>query len=146
MYMPNVFPPILESLDVSRKLDIPDTNETKISGTATNFNIFTNIVPNGETQSEIYSPIPANTDTIPRIKPRIKPRIIFVWSAIFYFLLCKYKSTKTFAAIASTIGTARGTTQGSCLPFPLTVTDLFSLSTLSWSFIIVETGLKATLK
>ena len=49
--MPNVFPPILESLDVSRKLDIPDTNETKISGTATNFNIFTNIVPNGEIQS-----------------------------------------------------------------------------------------------
>jgi len=78
MYMPNVFPPILESLDVSCKLDIPDTNETKISGTATNFNIFTNIVPNGETQSEMYSPIPANTDTIPRIKPRIKPRIIFV--------------------------------------------------------------------
>ena len=53
-------------------------NETKINGTATNFNIFTNIVPNGEIQSEMNSPIPANTDTIPRIKPRIKPRIIFV--------------------------------------------------------------------
>ena len=34
------------------------------------------------------------------------------------------KSTKTNAAIASTIGTALGTTHGSCLPFPFISTIL----------------------
>ena len=51
--MPNVFPPILESFDVSLKFEMPDTKETKIRGTATNFSIFTNIVPKGITQSVI---------------------------------------------------------------------------------------------
>ena len=56
------------------------------------------------------------------------------------------KSTITNAAIASTMGTARGTTQGSCLPLPETVVSFPCLSILFWSFIIVATGLKATLK
>lgn len=50
------------------------------------------------------------------------------------------------AAIASTIGTALGTTQGSCLPVALIVVSLPSTSTVGCSIIIVATGLKATRK
>ena len=146
IYILNVFPPILESLEVSLRLEIPETKETKIKGTATSFNILTKIVPNGIIQSVITFPIPPKTDTIPSTSPRTKPKIILLCNGINYILLCKYKSTKTFAAIDSTIGTALGTTHGSCLPFPLMVIFLFLSLILFWSFIIVDTGLKATLK
>ena len=33
-YIPKVFPPILESLEVSRRFDIPEIKETNINGTA----------------------------------------------------------------------------------------------------------------
>ena len=80
--MPNVFPPILESFDVSLKFEMPDTKETKIRGTATNLSIFTNIVPKGITQSVIWLPIPINTDAMPIRRPNIKPEIILLWSGI----------------------------------------------------------------
>ena len=52
----------------------------------------------------------------------------------------------TNAVIASTIGTALGTTHGSCLPFPfISVASKDSLI-VSCVCIIVATGLNATLK
>ena len=48
--------------------------------------------------------------------------------------------------MASTIGTALGTTQGSCLPFPIISTLSPFLFIVYWEFIIVETALNATLK
>ena len=50
------------------------------------------------------------------------------------------------AAIASTIGTALGSTQGSCLPVALSVVAFPFVSTVGCSFITVATGLKATRK
>jgi hypothetical protein len=61
-------------------------------------------------------------------------------------LLSSRKSTITNAAMASTMGTALGTTQGSCRPLPSTITLFPLLSMLSWSFMMVATGLKAILK
>ena len=87
IYIPKVLLPILDNFEVSLKLEIPDTKETKIKGTATSFNIFTNIVPKGIIQSDINSPIPIKTDVIPTIKPKTKPRIIFEWRAILLFTL-----------------------------------------------------------
>jgi hypothetical protein len=48
--------------------------------------------------------------------------------------------------MASTIGTARGNTQGSCLPLGLIVISLLFMSTVFCSFNNVAIGLKATLK
>ena len=50
------------------------------------------------------------------------------------------------AAIASTIGTALGSTHGSCRPLALRIVSLPSLSTVGCSMSTVATGLKATLK
>ena len=64
----------------------------------------------------------------------------------FLDLLIIKRSKITIAAIDSTIGTALGTTHGSCLPLAFIVVLLPLLSTVSCSFIIVATGLNATLK
>ena len=61
-----------------------------------------------ETQSEMYSPIPANTFIIPRTKPRIKPRIIFLEAPFFISYFANISQLKHLT-IASTMGTARGT-------------------------------------
>ena len=50
------------------------------------------------------------------------------------------------AAMASTMGTARGKTQGSCRPRAFKMVSLPSLSTVSCSINRVATGLKATRK
>src|SRR5437870_7014114 len=55
-------------------------------------------------------------------------------------------STKTSAVMASTMGTARGRTQGSCRPRALMVVFLNSVFTVSCSRMTVATGLKATRK
>ena len=47
--------------------------------------------------------------------------------------------------MASTIGTARGTTQGSCLPFPSKTIDSPAALMVFWFCIMVATGLNATL-
>ncbi len=52
----------------------------------------------------------------------------------------------TKAAMASTMGTALGTTQGSCLPLPETTVSSPFISILYWSLMMVATGLNATLK
>ena len=82
MYIPKVFPPILESLEVSRRFDIPEIKETNINGTATSFSILTNIVPKGIIQSETKSFKPIKTEMIPKTKPISNPKIIFECKAI----------------------------------------------------------------
>ena len=52
-------------------------------------------------------------------------------------------STSTSAIIASTMGTARGSTQGSWRPRPSSVVGLPSTSTVSCDRMMVATGLKA---
>ena len=52
-------------------------------------------------------------------------------------------SAMTMAVMASTIGTARGSTHGSCLPFPLATASCPAVSTVLWSCMMVATGLKA---
>lgn len=64
----------------------------------------------------------------------------------FATLPLNQKSASTSAAIASTIGTARGTTQGSWRPLPFISVSLPVLSKVGWVCIIVATGLNATLK
>ena len=56
---------------------MPDTKEKKIRVTATNFSIFTNIVPKGIIQSETKEFKPIKTEMIPKIKPISNPKIIF---------------------------------------------------------------------
>ncbi len=50
------------------------------------------------------------------------------------------------AAIASTTGTARGSTQASCRPRAFMIVGVPSSVTVSCSIRMVATGLKATLK
>ena len=50
------------------------------------------------------------------------------------------------AALASTIGTARGKTQGSCRPRAFRVVSIPSMFTVSCSISTVATGLNATRK
>ena len=45
--------------------------------------------------------------------------------------------------MASTMGTARGSTHGSCRPRPLSTVGLPSSSTVSWACMMVAGGLKA---
>ena len=85
--MLNVLPPILDNLAVSLKFEIPEIKETKIKGTATNFSILTNMVPNGITQLVIVLLMPRNTEVIPKRRPKINPIIIFVCNCIFYFII-----------------------------------------------------------
>lgn len=55
-------------------------------------------------------------------------------------------SANTMAAIASTMGTARGRTHGSCRPRPITFTPASSRESVHCSLAIVAVGLNATLK
>ena len=71
------------------------------------------------------------------------------FTAIYYILLellTNIASNIVMAVIASTIGTARGRTQGSCLPWTVIICSFPSKSTVFCSISKVATGLKATLK
>ena len=76
--------------------------------------------------------------------------IFFAFSMdIFYIrhvFWAKKLSKMVIAAIASTTGTARGSTHGSCLPFAVNVVTFPSRSTVFCSRSRVATGLKATRK
>lgn len=72
--------------------------------------------------------------------------LVPVKSAMCFCTMSKTYSMMTSAAIASTIGTALGATQGSCLPFAANVPQVPSYAEVSWSLDIVAAGLKATLK
>mmetsp|Transcript_6484 Transcript_6484/g.19173 ORF Transcript_6484/g.19173 Transcript_6484/m.19173 type:complete len:283 (-) Transcript_6484:384-1232(-) len=56
---------------------------------------------------------------------------------------CRSWSAKTIATIESTMGTALGTTQGSCLPLKTVSTSSASLVTVFCLMAMVEVGLKA---
>lgn len=58
----------------------------------------------------------------------------------------KSASINTSDVIASTIGTALGTTQGSCLPFASKTPFTASYETVDWAWPIVAGDLKATRK
>ena len=60
---------------------------------------------------------------------------------------CKAWSARTNETNESTIGGARGTTQGSCLPVTLKIVAFFDLISIVFCFFeIEEAGLKATRK
>ena len=55
MYTPNVLVPIVDSLEISFRSDIPLINEANIKGIAINFRRLIKIVPKGLNQSLISS-------------------------------------------------------------------------------------------
>ncbi len=80
------------------------------------------------------------------VKKRWLINIYCVKNVVFSLCNKRILSKITIAAIDSTIATARGNTQGSCLPCERKVMGVPSRSTEDWSFISVATGLNATLK
>ena len=114
--------PILESCEISFNSETPLINEANINGTAINLRALIKIVPKGLIQSSIKS-APQEKLVIMRAKttPNAIPNNICQCNASFFIyviyafvvLLINKKSAITSAAIASTMGTALGTTQGS---------------------------------
>ena len=102
-YMPNVFPPILESFDVSLKFEIPDT-KTKLRQQL--ILILTNIVPKAS-HSLLYNYNPINTDAMPKEVPILNQKLFYYEAAYLSF----YSVNKDQQLLSSTtIGTALGTT------------------------------------
>ena len=71
---------------------------------------------------------------------------IFIIRNIHFYLLYRYKSRTTIAAMLSTTGTALLTTQGSWRPWASKIVFSPLKLQVSYSNPIVETGLNATLK
>jgi len=81
-----VFSPILDNFEISERLDIPLTSETKISGTAINFKRLIKIVPQGLIQSIVNFSNPRVTASIPHIIPITIPINIFQIRGSFFHM------------------------------------------------------------
>ena len=68
-----VFPPILESRDMSVRFETPSIKDTRTRGTAINFNRLIKMVPQGFIQSEVNCWKPNQTAKRPQATPKAIP-------------------------------------------------------------------------
>src|SRR5262245_63590327 len=83
-YQPNVFPPILERLDISFKSVMPFTREVTISGIANSLRRLRKMLPIGFIQL-VANALPPGIflNNIPMSTPANRPMITTQWNAIF---------------------------------------------------------------